>query len=353
MRNAGKALTLALQGGGSHGAYTWGVLDRLLEEEDIEIEAISGASAGAMNAVVLAHGFTTGGREGARAALNAFWHEISRRHHKTVLGYSGGVAVADPTAKGYLFLSRFFSPYQLNPLNLNPLRDILSEQVDFERLRAECRIGLFIATTRARTATSRIFSTRELTLDVLLASACLPSIHHSVEIDGEAYWDGGLTANPPLSILVYNCSAPDLLVVVLNPARSDAAPSTAEAISERLTEVSLSSTLSVELQSVELARKQAKRGLIPLGRLDRRLRGLTLHLLDSGHYMAQLDVNSRFNTDTNFIEALRDEGRSRAQAWLNDYFRHFRARPTIFDLAARAASAVRFRPQARSAEGAV
>ena len=210
-----------VQGGGSHGAYTWGVLDRLLEEERIEIEAISGASAGAMNAVVLAHGFTTGGRDGARAALSAFWREISKRHHNGVLGYTGaGLPVADPAAKGYLFLSRFFSPYQLNPFNLNPLRDILGEQVDFERLRAECRIELFIATTRASTATSRIFSTRELTREVLLASACLPSIHHSVEIDGEAYWDGGLTANPPLSILVYNCSARDMLVVVLNPSRT-------------------------------------------------------------------------------------------------------------------------------------
>ena len=332
MRNSRKVLTLALQGGGSHGAYTWGVLDRLLEEEDIEIEAISGASAGAMNAVVLAHGYTVGGRDGARAALSAFWQSVSGRNIDAVEGRGSAAAALQapqPAAKGYVFLSRFFSPNQLNPLNVNPLRDILSEQVDFERLRAECPIELFIATTRASTATSRIFSTRELTLDVLLASACLPSIHRSVEIDGEAYWDGALTANPPLGVLLYNCSAHDMLVVVLNPCRRDRVPATAEAISQRLTEISFSSTLSTELQAIELAKAHAERTPFPLGRMERRLRRLNLHMIDSSRYMAQLDVNSRFNTDANFIAALRNEGRRRAEAWLSENFRHIGARSTF------------------------
>lgn len=183
-----RQIALALQGGGSHGAYTWGVLDRLLEDK-------------------LGHG-------GIAAA--------------------SAVPVPDATARAYLFLTRFFSPYQLNPLNINPLRDIVSEQVDFERLRAECRMKLFISTTRVSNGALRIFSREELTIDALLASACIPSIHRSVEVDGVAHWDGGLTANPPLSVLVYKCSASDLLVVVLNPMGNDDVPSTADAIAERL-----------------------------------------------------------------------------------------------------------------------
>ena len=187
---ARRRVTLALQGGGSHGAFTWGVLDRLLEDERIEIEGISGASAGAINAAVLAHGLTVGGRAGAREALEAFWNSVAQRMPFGLSAARDPVTGAlaphgpDPATKTMLFLSRFFSPYQLNPLNLNPLRDILAAQLDFERIRTQCPIKLFVAATRVATGRLRLFSREELTLEALLASACIPSLSHPVEIDG-------------------------------------------------------------------------------------------------------------------------------------------------------------------------
>jgi NTE family protein len=324
---AKKHVTLALQGGGSHGAFTWGVLDRLLEDERIEIEGISGASAGAINAVVLAHGLTAGGREGGRQALAAFWNSVAHRMPfglaATRWPAAGTFAApsADPAAKAFLFLTRFFSPYQLNPFNLNPLRDILAAQVDFERVRSECRIKLFVAATQVATGRLRLFSTRELTLEALLASACVPSLSHPVEIDGETYWDGGLTANPPLRALLYECDARDILVVLLHPLRRSEVPATADEISHRLAEISFGSAFSGELQGIARAKKEAEGALFSLGRLERRLRRLNLHLIEAQEVMSRLSVLSRLSTHATFLESLRDEGRRRAHAWLRGNFR--------------------------------
>ena len=217
-------MTLALQGGGSHGAFTWGVLDRLLEDERIDIEGISGASAGAMNAVTCAYGYTIGGREGARQAMTDFWSSVAGTAPSNFTDDEAAIPVdigahsnPPPGFKTMISLARFFSPYQLNPFDINPLRDMLTAQIDFERLRAECKIKLFIATTQVSTGRLKLFQTKQMTLDVLLASACLPAIHHAVEIDGEAYWDGGLTANPPLFPLLHKCTARDVMVVLLHP----------------------------------------------------------------------------------------------------------------------------------------
>ena len=306
-----KRLTaLALQGGGSHGAYTWGVLDRLLQEPTLAIEAVSGASAGAMNAVVLAHGLSVGGRQGAREALEAFWTAVSARMSSGV----GATPLFPDPARAYVSMTRYFSPYQLNPLNLNPLRDILEEQVDFERLR-ECRIRLFVSATRVRDGAPRIFTNADVSVDALLASASIPTMHHSVEIDGDAYWDGGLTANPPLGPLVYGCKARDIVVVVLNGA-SDDVPATADAIRERVTQVSFSSALASELHSLALAKAEAERARFPIGRVDRRLRTVKLHLLEAD-MLAALDPVTRLHTDTAFVTALRDEGRQRAERWID------------------------------------
>jgi len=324
-----KELALALQGGGSHGAYTWGVLDRLLEDERMEIEGMSGASAGAMNAVVLADGYTAGGRDGARAALSRFWGSVSDKLGHNGLAAASAVPVPDPTARAYLFLTRFFSPYQLNPLNVNPLRDIVSEQVDFERLRSACRMKLYISATRVSDGALKIFPREELTVAAVLASACLPAIHHSVEVDGVAYWDGGLTANPPLSVLLHKCGARDLLVVALNPQGSEKVPSTAEAIAERLSQINFSSTLSAELQAIALAKAEAERSRFSFGRIDRRLKRLNVHLIDSAQYMATLGPASRYNTDSGFIGALHDEGRASADAWLKRNFRSIGTRSTF------------------------
>jgi len=329
-----KVVTLGLQGGGSHGAFTWGVLDRLLEDGRVDIEGISGASAGSMNAVVLAHGFTIGGRDGARQALKDFWESVATNtppsgmaeNSSAALGDGASGGAAPPALKAFMFMTRFFSPYQLNPFDVNPLRDILARQVDFERLRADCRIELFIAATRASTGTLRIFGTRELTLDALLASACLPALHHSIEIDGEAYWDGGLTANPPVLPLLHQCTANDLILVLLQPTPSLQTPSSADEISHRLTEISFSSALSTELRGLVRAKREAERGLFSFGRMDRRLRRFYLHLIDSPDFMSRLSTLSKANTDAAFIGALRDEGRQRAEMWLENNFRLIGAR---------------------------
>jgi NTE family protein len=333
-----KLVTLALQGGGSQGAYTWGVLDRLLQDERVEIEGISGASAGAINAVVLAHGVTVGGRAGGRQALATFWRSVASRTPIDLSpGVWGGAAVgrnAKPGLNALVQLSRFFSPYELNPLNLNPLRDILAEQLDFERIRSSCRIKLFIAATQVATGNPRIFTTDELTLDALLASACIPSLNHSVEIDGEAYWDGGLSANPPLRPLLYRCEARDMLVVLLHPLRRSQFPGSADEIAHRIAEISFGSTLASELQGIALAKKEAARALIPLGRLDRRLRRLNMHLIESEEFMDGLTTMSRLDTDSGFLDALRKEGRNRTSAWLRKNFRHLGMRSS-FELARR------------------
>jgi NTE family protein len=327
---------LALQGGGSHGAFTWGVLDRLLEDERIEIEAMSGASAGAMNAVALAHGLTIGGRDGARQALKDMWLSIATKSPFNFMpeDWSTPESIARQTApssaiKTFLLLARFFSPYQINPFNLNPLRDILEGQIDFDRLRAESKLELFIAATQVSTGMPRLFRSKELTIDALLASACLPALHHAIEIEGESYWDGGLTANPPIRPLLYECSARDIVVVLLHPSRRPEVPITADDIWHRLTEISFSSALFAELQGIALAKGVAKQGLFSFGKLERRLRRLNMHLIDAQDLMSELSVLSKLNTQAAFISALHDEGRRRADAWLEANFRHIRVRSTF------------------------
>lgn len=331
-----RTITLALQGGGSHGAFTWGVLDRLLEDHRIEIEGISGASAGAMNAVVLAHGFVTGGRDGARQALKDFWTSVaSRAPFLSIPEYlSAPVTLAvqsdpPPAYKAMLSLLRFFSPYQFNPLDINPLRDILAKQIDFERLRAECKLKLFIATTQVSTGTLRLFRTRQLTLDALLASACLPALHHAVEIDGEAYWDGGLTANPPLFPLLHKCDARDIVVVLLHPQPRPKTPVSANDIWHRLSEMNFSSTFFTELQGVMLAKREASRSWLFPGRLERKLRRLNMHVIESKELMSQLSMHSKLNANPSFINGLHDEGRMHAETWLEKNFEQLGARSSF------------------------
>ena len=329
-----QAITLALQGGGSHGAFTWGVLDCLLEDGRVKIEGISGASAGAMNAAVLAHGHMQNGHEGAREALAKFWESVSTGDSFSVMPAEWGAAElakrteSDPAAKAGFFLSRFFSPYQLNPFNLNPLRDVLSSQIDFDRLK-RCELKLFVAATQVNTGMPRIFTTADLSLEVLLASACIPTLHHAIEIDGEAFWDGGLSANPPIRPLLYGCDASDVLIVLLHPRRRPEVPIAADDIWHRLTEISFSSTLYSELQGIALAKREAHRSFFPLGRLERKLRRLKTHLIDSQELMSSLSSLSKLNTKAAFINALRDEGRNRTTMWLEKNFRHLGARSSF------------------------
>ncbi|WP_211440747.1 patatin-like phospholipase family protein [Collimonas humicola] len=322
-----KIITLALQGGGSHGAFTWGALDRLLEEPRIDIEGISGASAGAMNAVVMSYGMATGGRDGARQALADFWDSVSTRDlysfmRPDALSEAGIASQATSSAllKHMFSVTRMFSPYQLNPFDLNPLRDILEKQIDFERLRAEGKIKLFIAATQVSTGRLRIFRNEDLTQDALLASACLPSMHHAVEIDGEAYWDGGLTANPPIFPLLHLCTSPDVLAVLLHPFRRPLTPTSTEEIGQRLSEISFSSTFFTELGGLALAKRETEADPEARGKMHDRLMELQIHVIDSDALMSQLSVASKLNTKASFIHALRDAGRTRAEHWLQEEF---------------------------------
>lgn len=326
-----KLLTLALQGGGSHGAFTWGVLDRLLEDDRIDIEAISGASAGAVNSVVMAYGYARGGREAARSALTRFWGRVSQKAPFSFLGEDtasfdalGVGGMMNPTLAMFASLSRLFSPHQLNPFDINPLRDILAEQIDFEFLKEHGRIKLFVAATEVAAGKLTIFRNRQISLDAVLASACLPALHRAVEIDGVAYWDGGFTANPPIFPLLHQCKARDILVVLLHahPHPQHAVPKTADEIFSRLTEIGFSAALFTELQGIALAKREAQRGWFALGKLERRLRNLHVHLIDAPDFMSRLSGLSKLNTQAPFIKALHEEGRRQANTWLDQHFHH-------------------------------
>jgi NTE family protein len=332
-----KIVALGLQGGGSHGAFTWGVLDRLLEDGRIDIEAISGASAGAMNAAVLAHGYTIGGRDGARQALQDFWESAALKFPFSSFGEDSVENIEAhahplPGLKAALSFLKFFSPYQFNPFDINPLRDLLENQIDFDRLRTHCSIKLFIAATKVSTGTLKIFRNKQMSMDVLLASACLPAIHRAIEIDGEAYWDGGFTANPPIFPLLHQCSSRDIVVVLLHANPRADVPTTTSEISERLTEIGFSSTFFTELQGIALAKKEASRSFLAFGRLERRLRKLNIHLVEAKEFMSQLNSLSKLNTKAPFLHGLRDEGRKHAEVWLDKNFHKIRGAQPVFAL---------------------
>jgi len=317
-----RVVNLALQGGGSHGAFTWGVLDRLLEDERIEFEGISGTSSGAMNAVVLADGFVKGGRDGARQALTRFWESVASHAPANQLqpqgaGIDGGLS---PIVKALVALSRDFSPYQLNPFDLNPLRRIVTEQIDFQRLRAESELQLFVAATQVSTGKLRLFRTDELSVDALLASACLPSLHHAIEIDGEAYWDGGYSANPAVFPLFYECESPDVIVVLLHPLKRTQTPHTAEDIQSRVSELGFNSTFLREMRMIAQAIEQSEQALFPWGRLERRLRQMNFHLIEAEALVSQLAIDSKLNAHLPFITMLHDLGRAQANLWLENDF---------------------------------
>ena len=257
---------LALQGGGSHGAFTWGVLDRLLEEPWFHIAAISGTSAGAMNAAVLADGWTEGGAEGARRALDNYWQRVSRAAaysplQRSLLDRLLGRWSLDmsPAYVAIDLMSRLVSPYDLNPLGFNPLTSILDESIDFERL-GRSPILLFITATNVRTGRGHIFRNAEITADVLLASACLPTMFQAVEINGEAYWDGGYAGNPTITPLVRESDAHDTILVQINPRERAETPRSASDILNRLNEISFNSPLMKELRMIALLRQVADPG---------------------------------------------------------------------------------------------
>jgi NTE family protein len=311
-------IDLALQGGGSHGAFTWGVLDRLLEEPWLRIEGISGTSAGAMNAAVLADGWTEGGAAGARAALDAYWERVARAAmfsplQRTPLDRLMGRWTLDssPAFIGLDLMARVFSPYDLNPGGFHPLQDILAESIDFARL-TRSPIKLFITATNVRTGRGRVFRNPDITPDVLLASACLPTMFQAIEIDGEAYWDGGYAGNPTITPLVRECESQDTILVQINPRERPGTPRSASEILNRLNEVSFNAALMKELRMIALLRQVADLGS---GEGARWARMRTHRIMTE--MMADLGASSKLNAERAFLHMLRDEGRRAADAFLD------------------------------------
>lgn len=307
-----KCVNLALQGGSAHGAFTWGVLDRLLEEPRIEVEGVSATSAGAMNAAVMAHGLTTAGREGARGALEEFWRGVAR------------VSAPLGALQWFEVLSRFLSPYQLNPFNYNPLRQLI-RLIDFERLRRGSAIKLFISATNVRTGKIKVFTDKEITADCVLASACLPFLYQAVEIDGEHYWDGGYMGNPALFPLIYSCQSRDILVVHINPIEQPDRPTSAREIMNRVNEISFNSSLMREMRAVAFVTK-----LIDDGKLSQSdAKRVLVHSVCADDVMRGLGAASKLNGDGRFLGQLRALGRERAQAWIDHHFDDLGSRSTV------------------------
>ncbi len=334
-----KAVSLALQGGGALGAYTWGALDRLLEDERIEIAAISGSSAGAMCAVVLADGFQDGGAEGARRELRRFWEGVARAGHSNPYRRTPMMAFLNAFKPGwaqesYLALwadiaSRFASPYDFNPLNINPLKEVLEELVDFERVRACGAIQLFVGATNVETGRIRIFRNAELTADHVMASACLPQLFQAVEIDGAPYWDGGYVGNPALFPLFQVEKTRDIVIVQINPIERPGTPRAAPDILARVNEITFNASLLSELRAIEFVARLVDENRLP----QERYRKMLVHNLSEGQPLAPLRVGVDLNTDLAFFEQLFVIGRAAADRWLSAHYADLGRRSTV-DLAA-------------------
>src|SRR5574337_92361 len=311
---------LALQGGGSHGAFTWGVLDRLLEEPWFRIEAISGTSAGAMNGAVLVSGFMQGGAEGARKALDAYWGRVADAARFSPIQRSPLYRMMnrwslDPSP-AYLamdLMSRMYSPYKLNPLGFNPISGILSESIDFAHL-SEASIKLFITATNVHTGRGRVFRNKEITADVLLASACLPTMFQAVEIDGEPYWDGGFVGNPTITPLVRESDAVDIVLVQINPRERLETPRTASEILNRLNEISFNSPLMKELRMIALLRQAADPG----SGEGARWASMRTHRIITDK-LAEFGSSSKLNAEREFLTMLKEEGRRSAGSFLAEH----------------------------------
>lgn len=332
---AKKIVSLALQGGGALGAYTWGALDRLLEDERIEIAAISGSSAGAMCAVVLAEGMETGGREGARANLRSFWEGVAHAGRANPYRRTPMMAFLNSFTPAFMqnaymaqwadLASRLASPYDLNPLNINPLKEVLEELVDFERVRACKSIQLFIGATNVETGRIRVFTNPELTADHVMASACLPQVFQAVEIDGAPYWDGGFMGNPALFPLFDVQATCDILIVQVNPIVREGAPRTAADIIARVNEITFNASLQRELRAIEFVGRLLDQSRLPEGRY----RKMLIHNLSEDQALAPLGIGTDLNTDLAFFERLFDVGRSAAERWLGAHVEALGERSTV------------------------
>ena len=317
-----KSLSLALQGGGSHGAITWGVLDRFLEEERLELEGFSGTSAGAMNAALLAYGLHIEGREKARELLHEFWKGVSDMAAFSPIQptpwdalFGGGNMDFSPGFMMAEVASMFISPYQANPLDINPLQDILESVIDFRSLRS-CKVTkLFVCATNVRRGRARVFSLPEISCRAVMASACIPYIFKAVHIDGEDYWDGGFMGNPPIFPLI-DAGCKDIMLVQINPINIDKTPTSSTEIRDRINELSFNSSLMLEMRRIEFIDRLLDAGVD----LGPKFRKIFIHNINPEKEVQPLNLSSKLNARWDFLRQLRDIGRQKADEWLAENF---------------------------------
>ncbi|MGD9511168.1 MAG: patatin-like phospholipase family protein, partial [Geminicoccaceae bacterium] len=312
-------VSLALQGGGAHGAFTWGVLDRLLEDDGIEVVATCGTSAGAMNGVALTYGLARGGPQEARRTLAKFWTTVSERAKFSPLQptpLDRAISVGDMNfSPGWLMwdaVSRAVSPYLANPTNYNPLAEVLDEVIDFSWLRGHHRTPLFVCATNVKSGKIRVFDCGEISAKAVLASACLPFLYQAIEIDGEYYWDGGFMGNPPIYPLIYHADCEDVLIVQINPIEVEEVPTSAPEIVDRMNELSFNSSLMREMRAIAFVKKLLAEERVPHGRY----KDLHIHTIEAEAAMRQLGYSSKLNADATFLDWLFKLGRERAQLFL-------------------------------------
>jgi len=319
-----KNLDLALQGGGSHGAFTWGVLERLLEDERIQIDGLCGTSAGAMNATIVAYGLMQGGRKGAINLLYKFWKKIADEQKFSFVQPSlfekvfgdGGKLEYSPVYQVLDFYTMMFSPYQFNPLDYNPLESILESLVDFEALKSYKGCKLFVCATNVLSGRAKVFTGEEISLKAVMASACLPFLFKAVEIDGEHYWDGGYMGNPPIFPLINDTETSDILLIQINPIKIHELPRTADEIRDRINTLSFNTSLMHEMRRVNLIQRLLQLGLD----LDGKSRKLNIHHINPEELMAGMSVSSKLNADWKFLLRLRAYGRQAAEEWLTENY---------------------------------
>jgi NTE family protein len=318
-----KKVALALQGGGAHGAFTWGVLDRLLEDGRFEIEGLSGTSAGGMNAVATAQGLMNGGDDGARKMLNTLWQKISdtARHSPLKPGpvdrmQGKWTMNNNPSFVAFEYMTRMFSPYEFNPFDQNPLRDVVKELFDFELIQKTNSPGVYLAATHVYTGKVKVFDNAEVKPESMLASACLPFMHRAVEVDGEYYWDGGFIGNPVLFPLIENCETSDILLIRINPINRPSLPTHARDILDRLNEITSNASMMREMRAVAFITNLIDEGKIKEGALKR----LFIHDIAAESEFQELGFSSKLNADWEFLTHLREVGRRVADEWIDKNF---------------------------------
>ena len=330
-----KRINLALQGGGAHGAFAWGVMDKFLEDGRIEIEGLSGTSAGSMNAVVYAYGILKG-RDSAREALHDYWQAISEAGQKYSMVkrtpweqmFGGWNIEKSVASEGFKLLTSTFSPYQLNPMNFNPLREVLEAHVDFKALDASRATKLFLSATNVRTGKVKVFHTHEITADVVLASACLPFLFQAVEIGGEHYWDGGYMGNPVLYPLFYYTDSRDVVILHINPIERPGPPTQSSEIANRVNEITFNSSLIKELRSVYFVQQLLDQGKIKEEFRDE-FKYVLIHSVRADNALSDLSVSTKFASEWDFLTMLRDRGRACASEWIENHFDDLGVRSTV------------------------